>query len=65
MQTTDHQNDEAVKHAALWLASERDHTGRAVIPELKTRFGITAMQAIEAIRFARRMREGRGAHAVG
>lgn len=60
MQTTDHQHDDAIQMAALWLAGDPERR-RAIVPELKTRFGITALGAIEAIRIARRLREARAA----
>ena len=50
---------EAVKAAAMWLASDPERTGRAIVPDLKTRFGITAIEAIEAIRVAVRLRSAR------
>lgn len=59
--------DEAVNLAARWLLNERDPlTGRAIVPEIKTRFGITTAQACEAARIAqelRRLNSGGRTHA--
>lgn len=52
---SDFQPDAAVEAAARWIAS-RDQTGRAVIPETKTRFGISTAAAIEACRLATKLR---------
>ncbi|XIK05770.1 hypothetical protein ACG873_30230 [Mesorhizobium sp. AaZ16] len=56
---TDLQPDEAVRMAGEWLANEPSHEGRAIVPELKTRFGITSLQAIDAIRAAQALRRAR------
>lgn len=57
---TDLNPDVAVQAAAEWLANTRDHaSGRPAVPELKTRFGITALEAVEAIRRAQAIRWGR------
>ncbi|TGT42626.1 hypothetical protein [Mesorhizobium sp. M8A.F.Ca.ET.165.01.1.1] len=58
MMQTDFQPDEAVTAAALYLVSPRERTGRATIPDLRTRFGITTMQAVEAMRLANRLKGG-------
>lgn len=60
---TDLQPDEAVTAAALYLVSPRERSGRATVPDLRTRFGITTMQAIEAMRLASRLKDG-GAYAA-
>jgi hypothetical protein len=44
MPQIDLEPDAAVQAAAEWLAGQNDHTGRAVVPETKQRFGITALQ---------------------
>lgn len=62
---TDLQPDFAIQAAAEWLANGRDHPGRAIVPEMKSRFGITAHQACEAIRAAQRIRNCGGANATG
>lgn len=56
---TDLEPDFAVQAAAEWLANGRDQTGRAIVPEMKIRFGITALQACEAIRLANALRLAR------
>ncbi|PBB21145.1 hypothetical protein [Mesorhizobium sp. WSM4313] len=51
---TDLDPDEAVTLAAEWLRKHRnDPRDRAIVPDLKTRFGISASQACEAIRLSR------------
>lgn len=47
--------DDAVQAAALYVAAGRD-TDQPVIADLKTRFGLTAREAVEAIRLANTMR---------
>jgi hypothetical protein len=59
MSQIDLEPDEAVRLAAEWLASRQDLTGRAVIPEIKTRFGVGTAEAIEACRRATLIRNGR------
>jgi hypothetical protein len=56
---TDLEPDESTRLAAEWIASQDDHTGRAVIPDLRQRFGLTTEQAIEACRRATIIRNGR------
>ncbi|RWC10786.1 MAG: hypothetical protein EOS52_23750 [Mesorhizobium sp.] len=47
--------DEAVTLAADWLRKHRnDARERPIVPDLKTRFGISATQACEAIRLSHR-----------
>lgn len=58
MEQSDLEPDFAVEAAAKWLAAGRDQTGRAILPEMKIRFGITGLQACEAIRLAQRLRRG-------
>ena len=53
---SDLQPDEAVRAAAEYLAWGRDRTGLPTIPELRTRFGLTTPEAIEAIRIANALR---------
>lgn len=58
--TTDHAHHEAVSLAASWLANEQnDPTGRAIVPEMMQRFGLTAVQAVEAIQRAQMLRRAR------
>lgn len=47
---------EASEDAGRWLAAQGDMTGRHVVAELRQRFGITSLQAVEAIRIANRLR---------
>jgi len=61
---TDHDPNEAVREAALYLAGPRERTGEATIPDLRSRFGISTMEAIEAIRLANSIRDGGRNNAV-
>ncbi|WP_095087780.1 hypothetical protein [Mesorhizobium sophorae] len=62
MEQIDLQPDEAVSLAADWLRKHRnDRRELAIVPDLKCRFGISAIQAVEAIRLAR----AGGANATG
>lgn len=56
---SDLQPDEAVRAAAEYLAHGRDRTGQPTIPELRTRFGLTTPEAIEAVRLANALRYAR------
>ncbi|MEQ1955959.1 hypothetical protein [Mesorhizobium sp. CN2-181] len=59
---SDLQPDESVAAAGRWLASDPARAG-AILPEIKTRFGLTTPEAIEAIRLANAIRrETGGAH---
>lgn len=54
MGQTDLDPDEAVTLAADYLRRHiNDPRDRAIVPDLKTRFGISAIQACEAIRLSR------------
>ena len=50
---------EAIELAARWLPDQPDHRGRALVPELRERFGITTAEAIEALRRAHVHRFGK------
>ncbi|ESY32757.1 MULTISPECIES: hypothetical protein [unclassified Mesorhizobium] len=51
--TTDHEHSAAIDEAAAWLRSDsRERISRPIIPHLKQAFGLTAAEAIEAIREA-------------
>lgn len=52
LQTSDHEHSEAVALAAEWLIQPRERTGRATVPELRERFGLTVQDALAAIREA-------------
>lgn len=50
---TDHAHSEAIATAGQWLADEpRSRFNRPIVPLLRERFGLTAAEAIEAIREA-------------
>lgn len=59
----DMQPDASVEAAARWLAGDRDPTGKAIVPTIKTMFGLTTVAAIEACRLAAKLR--RAADASG
>lgn len=62
MEQIDLEPDEAVSLAADYLRRHRNDTrDKAIVPDLKTRFGISAAQAVEAIRLSR---QGGGADAA-
>lgn len=44
-----HESTAAIEAAAGWLIFEPDTRGRAIVPELKCRFGLTTAEACEAI----------------
>ncbi|MHA6644577.1 hypothetical protein [Mesorhizobium sp. A623] len=50
-----HETSATIDAAAVWLVAA-DRTGQAIVPELRQRFGLTTMEAIEAIREANRQR---------
>lgn len=52
----EHEHSAVIDLAASWLLSEPDRRGQAIVPELKCRFGLTTLEAIEAIRAADRRR---------
>jgi len=51
----DHERNEAVTEAALWLAAEAT-VPSPVVPTLRTRFGLTAVEACRAAAEASKMR---------
>lgn len=58
----ENEHSEAVVQAAMWLADE--HTPpHPIIPELRKRFSLTALEATEAAAMANRFRTYRSAHA--
>jgi hypothetical protein len=57
----EHEHSEAVVMAAQWLADEQDPQ-QPVIPTIRARFGLTAVEACEAAALARRFRIYRKAH---
>lgn len=48
-----HENTAAISEAARWYAAHRDQCERPVIPALRRRFGLTAHEAVCALREAR------------
>lgn len=56
MMQTDLAPDAAVEAAARWIASDRDPIGKAILPEIKIRFGLSTCDAIEACRLAGEIR---------
>lgn len=58
----DHQHSETVIQAAQWLADERQ-SPQPVIPILRQRFGLTALEACEACALATAFRTNRKAFA--
>lgn len=58
MTTTDHAHNEAVVHAADYLAQPLAvRISRPIVPLLRERFGLTTQEAIEAIRLANDRRQ--------
>lgn len=49
-----HESSAAIDEAARWLAAEHHRCGEAKIPAVRRRFGLTAHEAVCAIREARR-----------
>jgi hypothetical protein len=54
-----HQGSAAVEIAARWLAEHRDELPDAAIPFVRERFGLTALEAIEALKEGHRLRYAR------
>ena len=56
--TIDHQNTAAIELAGEWLSqTPRDRIGRPIIPTLREKFGLTASEAVEAVREANLRRQ--------
>jgi hypothetical protein len=55
-------DNETIRAAGRWLADQSEHIA-PIVPELRTRFGLTTPEAIEAIRVAQKMRVYQQAHA--
>ncbi|WP_367715136.1 hypothetical protein AB2N04_14640 [Nitratireductor sp. GISD-1A_MAKvit] len=50
MSITDHEHTEAIREAALWLATTPDHMKpHPIVPELQKRFGLSAREACAAV----------------
>lgn len=57
----EHEHSAMICEAARWLLGPRERTGRATVPELRDRFGLNPVEAIDAIREAHRIRRKGGA----
>lgn len=57
----EHQHSAAVEQAAMWLADQQSPS-QPIIPELRRRFDLTALEATEACVMAQRFRTYRRAH---
>lgn len=42
-----HESSSTIDIAAQWLVAQGDMTGRAIVPELKQRFGLTALECCQ------------------
>ena len=49
-----HEGSAAIDEAAVWYREHRDTCERPVLPALRQRFGLSALEAVIAIREARR-----------
>ena len=49
-----HASSSVIDEAAIWYAANRETCERPIIPALRHRFGLTALQAIAALREAAR-----------
>ncbi|TDX88470.1 hypothetical protein EDE05_102447 [Neorhizobium sp. R1-B] len=61
MTGADHEQSDSVVVAAQWLADEQQPP-QPIIPELRRRFGLSALEACEASAMAQRFRIYRRAH---
>ncbi|TBD04223.1 hypothetical protein ELH21_07330 [Rhizobium leguminosarum] len=61
MTGTDHQHSEAVVQAAQWLA-EQNPAPQPIIPHIRERFGLSALEACEAAALSTKFRILRKAH---
>lgn len=62
MTGADHEHSESVLVAAQWLA-DQSNPPHPIVPELRSRFGLGALEACEAAALARRFRTCRQAFA--
>lgn len=54
-----HEHSEAVSFAAEWLArTPRERMSRPVVPVLRSMFGLSVSEAVDAIREAQAVRQG-------
>jgi hypothetical protein len=63
MEGHDRDPDAATEAAAKYIMDDSDRDGRALIPDIRCRFGLTTLQAIEACRIAQKLRTQGGAYA--
>ncbi|MBB3913871.1 hypothetical protein [Rhizobium fabae] len=61
MTGADHQHSESVVQAAQWLA-EQNPAPQPIIPHIRQRFGLSALEACEAAALSNRYRVLRKAH---
>ncbi len=61
MTDQEHQHSEAVVKAAMWL-SEQDPAPQPIIPELRKRFNLSALEATQAAALSHKYRIARRAH---
>lgn len=54
--TTDHEHTAVIAEAGAWIASGGAEKGRPLVPQLKERYGMSALEACEAIREANLIR---------
>ena len=55
-ETSYHDGASAAMRAGLWYAENRDRCPRPVVPFLRSEFGLSALEAVEAIRLANGVR---------
>lgn len=48
-----HQSSAAIGNAAAWYAEHRDTCERPIVPALRRRFGLSTLEACQALREAR------------
>lgn len=61
MTGADHEHSDAVIHAAQWLA-EQNCSPTPIIPNLRERFGLSALEACEAAALSNKYKVLRRAH---
>ncbi len=61
MNGADHQHSEAVVQAAQWLA-DQNPPPHPIVPALRSRFGLSALEACEAVALSNRYRTFRKAN---
>lgn len=53
MTGADHERNDAVTQAARWYATQKHDSSRPAVPILRERFGLTPLEACEALAEAR------------